>query len=70
MIIGEYPCCGGTLALDEGDGRGRYAPHACVHCGASVWTRFSKVAPETWTDEAFRLEFVLDDQARTVVPRQ
>lgn len=68
MIFGEYPCCNGPLALSMGEKAG-YAPHKCPHCGAAVWTRFSRMDPETWTDADFRREFVVDDEALTVVPR-
>lgn len=68
MIIGEYPCCGGTLTLEMPE-RSGYAPHDCTHCGAKVWTRFSRVDPETWTDADFRRVFVVDDEKRTVKPR-
>lgn len=68
MIIGTFPCCGGTLALAMPE-RSGYAPHDCPHCGAKVWTRFSRLDPETWTDADFRREFVVDDERRTVLPR-
>lgn len=68
MILGSFPCCNGTLALAMGD-RSGYAPHTCPHCGANVWTRFSRVNPESWTDTDFRREFIVDDEKRTVVPR-
>ena len=69
MIFGTYPCCNGTLALDMPERGGGYAPHDCTHCGAKLWTRFSRLRPETWTDADFRREFMVDDEKRTVVPR-
>lgn len=69
MIVGEYPCCGGTLALAMPDGPGGYAPRTCEHCGATCWTRFSRLDPETWTDADFRREFDVDDLAKRVTPR-
>lgn len=69
MIIGTYPCCNGTMAIDIGEGKGQYAPHTCDHCGATVWTRFSRINPETWTDADFRQEFAVDDVKRTVTAK-
>lgn len=68
MIMGEYPCCGGTLALVMGE-RSGYAPHDCEHCGAKVWTRFSRLNPETWTDADFRRTFEVDEVAKKITRR-
>ena len=43
MIFGEYPCCGGDLALSMPDKSPAYMPEDCPHCRAKVWHRLSRV---------------------------
>lgn len=71
MIFGDYPCCGEVLSIsmtnpDGIDLAGKTVPHTCEHCGAKVWTRFSRINPKTWTDKEFREEFDVDDVAKAV----
>lgn len=67
MILGSYPCCDGDLAfaLPEGD-LPKYGKEACPHCGATVWHRFSRLDPESFTEEQFLERYRVDEGAGTV----
>lgn len=69
MIIGEYPCCGGNLAVPLAEGNlPRYQREECPHCGEVVWHVHSRIDPKTHTDAAFRELYVVDDMNRTITP--
>jgi hypothetical protein len=38
----------------------------CPHCGVKVWHLLSRVDPESWTDEAFRKEFDIDEVSKRI----
>lgn len=66
MMIGSYPCCGGSLALampTEAPGYAAlpaYSREECPHCGAIVWHRFSRWDPMSWTELDFLAEHTVD----------
>lgn len=66
MMIGEYPCCGGMLMLQMPDRTPAYAKEACPHCGVTVWHRFSRWDPESFTEDAFAKEFIVDETTHTI----
>ena len=53
MILGSYPCCDGSLAIEVPGDAPVYFTEACPHCGAAVWHRLSRSDPESWTEEEF-----------------
>jgi hypothetical protein len=71
MILGEYPCCDGPLCIVLPDADlPVYSPEICPYCGVKVWHKFSRVDPESWTDDDFRKEFDVDEEKRHVLPRE
>jgi hypothetical protein len=71
MNIGECPHddCAGMLALEVPARTPAYAMLQCSECGRDIWYRFSRVDPEAWTREQFEAEHVIDEAAKTIVPR-
>lgn len=69
MIFGDYPCCGGRLALAVPDQTPVFAQEDCPHCGAPVWHRLSRFLPESWTEAGFKAEYDHDPKTNTVTPR-
>ena len=66
MMIGEYPCCGAPLMIPMPDETPAYGPDICTNCGAKVWHLFSRIDPQSWTEEDFLREHEVDENARTV----
>ncbi|MES1995571.1 MAG: hypothetical protein V4522_15875 [Pseudomonadota bacterium] len=69
MIFGEYPCCGGDLALSMPDKSPAYMPEDCPHCRAKVWHRLSRVESASWIEADFLAEHDVDVSAKTVIPK-
>lgn len=73
MMIGEYPCCGGDLHLwlenEEGVDLPKVGPEDCPHCGARVWHKFSRVDPCSWTEKDFLADWIVDDETKSIKPR-
>lgn len=69
MMIGSYPCCGAPLMIELPDRTPAFAPEECPHCGTKVWHRLSRLDPQTWTEEAFLEEFIVDDESRSITER-
>lgn len=67
MILGSYPCCDGalSLALPKGD-LPKYGKEACPHCGATVWHRFARLDPESFTEEQFLERYRVDEATNTI----
>lgn len=73
MIFGSYPCCNEPLALALPSGKHKlpaYASETCPHCGATVWHKFSRWDPISWTEEDFLKEFEIDPETKMVKPRE
>lgn len=68
MMVGEYPCCDGPLFLAMPDRTPAYAEEACPHCGATVWHRFSRVDPQSFTESEFLSRFSVDREAGSITP--
>jgi hypothetical protein len=66
-MIGEYPCCGGSLFLNHPEDRmPSFAPEDCPHCGAKVWHQFSRIWPMSFTEADFLAEFEVDHEKHTI----
>lgn len=65
MIFGDYPCCGGPLAIPMAHAPS-FEKEACPHCGATVWHRHSRIEPASWTEADFLAEFVVDEVTREI----
>lgn len=66
MIIGNYPCCNGTLTIAVPEKTPVWFSEECPHCGVAVWHRVSRVDPELWTVEEFEKIFDIDREARVI----
>lgn len=70
VMVGTSPCCGAPLLIALPPGPlPRFARDVCDSCGARLWHRFSRVNPETWTEEQFLVAFEVDDGAKTIKSR-
>lgn len=70
MMIGDYPCCGGSLMIELPEQTPTFAKDNCEHCGAVVWYRFSRLDPKSWTEDAFLAEHDIDEEKRTITPKE
>ena len=66
MMIGEYPCCGAMLMLAMPQHTPAFAKETCPNCGATVWHRFSRIDPESYTEATFALKFIVDESNHTI----
>lgn len=69
-MIGEYPCCGGDLMIELPDNTPTFAPEDCPHCGKRVWHKFSRLVPQSWTEEDFLAIYEVDEADKTLTPRE
>lgn len=70
MMLGEYPCCNGALAIKLPDADlPKFAKEDCPHCGRLVWHQFSRVNPKSWTAKGFLEAYDVDDEAMTIKPK-
>lgn len=69
MILGTYPCCDGDLGFRLPDRTPVFVPEDCPHCGTKVWHKLSRLDPETWLEDAFHEDFIVDTDAKTIEPR-
>lgn len=70
MIIGECPYegCKGPVFLHLQEGR-PIQRHTCVDCKRHIWTLHSRFEPKSWTEEAFNLQFIVDEETKTIRER-
>ncbi len=71
MISGTCPYegCGGMVWLPIADlPLPRYQKHDCEECGRVIWTKHSRLDPESWTEADF--PFVVDEEKKTLEPKQ
>lgn len=61
MIVGEYPCCDGSLLIALPEKTPVWMKEECPHCGKTVWHHLSRVNPESYTEEAFNEKYELTD---------
>ena len=69
MIFGDYPCCGGALAIAMPKNRIGVLPESCPHCGVKVWHILSRINPTSYVDQEFLKLYEVDDQRKTVKRR-
>jgi hypothetical protein len=69
MVFGDYPCCGGELAISIPERTPAYSAESCPHCGAKVWHRLSRIDPQSWTEADFLAEYEVDEGAKTIKER-
>lgn len=70
MIIGEYPCCDEPLMIELPDQVPSYARDICPACGTAVWHKFSRLDPQSWTEDSFLEEFEVNEETKQIAPRQ
>lgn len=71
MMIGNYPCCDAPLMIVlPGCRLPVISSELCPGCGAKVWHKFSRIDPESWTDEAFLKEWKVDEETKQIKPRK
>lgn len=69
MIFGEYPCCGGHLALTTPDATPQFERELCPHCRQVVWHYHSRFDPKSYTDEGFFEEYEIDPDTSRIVKK-
>lgn len=57
MILGNYPCCDGHLAIPMAETTPAFEREECPHCGEVVWHLHSRLAPKSYTDRQFKDEY-------------
>jgi len=62
MILGSCPYCDHSFYHGLPDGTPCFAQNTCEGCGKTFWTRYSRVDPESWTEEGFAEEFYIDKE--------
>ena len=67
MIFGSCPYCDNSFAhgLPDGD-LPCFAQNTCEHCHKIFWTKYSRVDPQSWTEEDFRHEFEIDEEQHRI----
>lgn len=68
-ILGEYPCCNGSLQLWWSEEQFGYKKEKCPHCGEIVWHHYSNWDPESWTEEIFLKLYEVDDKNKKIIPK-
>ena len=68
-IMGRCPYCDGFLwvSLPDDVDLPVFAMHDCDECGQTMWTKLSRVDPESWTIDAFRNAHVIDEETKTIL---
>ena len=69
MVIGScvYDDCNEPLMLLLPDvDLPVFAKHKCEGCGRDMWTKFSRVDPESWTPDGFNQAYSIDEETRQV----
>lgn len=67
MIFGHCPYddCGEHFELALFDGQlPKLEKHVCQKCKRTIWTMHSRLVPMSWTDEAFREKYDVDEENR------
>ncbi len=71
MIIGEYPCCDGSLCLSLPNVElPKFEKEICPHCGQIVWHEYSRIDPQTWTEAGFLLGYVVDENSKKITRKE
>jgi hypothetical protein len=70
MIFGDYPCCGGALAIAVPDLTPVMRKENCPHCGAVVWHKLSRLDPQSWTEDDFLVEYEVDEEVMTIKQKE
>lgn len=67
MIIGTYPCCGADLMIPLPDAQlPRFGKHECEECGESIWTWFTRLNPQSWTEREFEKVFEVNHESKSI----
>lgn len=72
MIIGSCPYddCNEPLMLGLPDMQlPAFSRHECDGCHRLIWTKFSRVDPQSWTEDGFLEEYEIDEETRQLKPR-
>jgi hypothetical protein len=69
MIIGScaYEGCDEPLMINIPDiPMPAFFQHDCEGCGMTMWTKFSRVDPESYTEENFIKEYTIDEKTKQI----
>lgn len=69
MILGEYPCCDEPLMIQVPDKTPSFASEKCPNCGATVWHKFSRLDPESWTEKEFLKNYDVDHDTKKITQK-
>jgi len=70
MVIGSCPYdgCDGIVWQGVGDvPLPKFVKHDCEDCGRTIWTKLSRIDPESWTEEDF--PFDVDEETKQLTPK-
>ena len=70
MILGEYPCCGASLAIGMPDKTPTAYPEDCPECGEKIWHYCSRVLSTSYTEEDFLKEYSVDPANKSIKKRK
>lgn len=69
MIIGgcPYEGCDGDvwLGCDEWPMPSFYR-HTCEKCGKNIWTKITRVDPQSWTEEGFLSTYEIHEETKSI----
>jgi phage FluMu protein Com len=64
-----YDDCDGILMFCAPAKTPSYAQVKCPDCKRTVWYKFSRWNPESWTEKDFNSKFILDETNHTIKER-
>lgn len=73
MIIGSCPYndCKGEVFLGCDDWKmPSLYKHFCEDCKRAIWTKITRVDPQSWTEEEFLRNFVIDEENKSIKERE
>lgn len=48
----------------------RFARHQCEECGEYIWTWLTRINPQSWTEEGFNANFVVNHEEKSIEIRE
>ena len=72
-ILGSTPCCDNHLCVwleNENEVLGKWYKHQCEHCGTWIFTLLSNLSPMSYTEEAFKAEYEIDEATKQIKKRE
>ena len=73
MILGECPYegCHGDVFLGCDDWKmPSFYKHECEECKNWIWTKITRVDPQSWTEEGFNEHFTINEETRSIKEKE